>query len=223
MAGEAAKIRNRQAYEAPTVTIRTDRSRRQNTEAGLTSAQRAALTKEENRIRNYRTEHAVVIDEDGNVNPNGNPMVGNGTSSRVRIDSSKIPANSVVTHNHPSTGPGLAGQVGSAFSGQDIQTAANRNLREIRAVTPGYTYSAKRPANGWGFKGSDFNREYIRLYERYIQEDGAKITTMLRRNGGITRSDADTYNARLNTVTANRVMRELSAKYGFTYTRRRSS
>lgn len=148
---EAAKVR-RQAYVTPTTSVKTDRSKRSNTEAGLTAAQRVALAREENRIRNYKTERAVVVDDKGNVNPSGNPMVdsrGNevtsGSNNRVRLDSRKIPENSVLTHNHPTDNVGLAGRVGSAFSGNDIRTAVRRNLREVRAVTPNYVFPQRGP------------------------------------------------------------------------------
>lgn len=229
MAKESAKIR-REAYVAPRAGVRTDTARKRNTEAGLTEAQRKALGAQESRIRNFATERAVVVGEDGSVNPRGNPMIDSrgrevthGSSSRVRLEPGRIPENSVLTHNHPSDGIGLAGRVGSAFSGADIRTAANRNLREIRAVTPNYTYSAKRPAGGWKFSGSAFNAEYERLYRKYIREYGQKTSDMLKRHGGISRRDVDVYNNRLNVVVAHRVMKELSAKYGFSYTRRRSS
>lgn len=44
----------------------------------------------------------------------------------------------------------MAARIGNSFSLHDIEIAIKHNVREIRAVTPTYTYSISRPSRGWG-------------------------------------------------------------------------
>ena len=84
----------------------------------------------------------------------------------------------VATHNHPG---GLQfaentwGRIGNSFSMEDIGLAIVSNLAEIRAVTPVYTFSLKRPANGWGVSYSEFTKGYKRLEKSVIKEIGQLI------------------------------------------------
>ena len=233
---ESGRIR-REAYVAPYARIRTDADAKRNTEAGLTREQRTALDNWESRNRNYKTERAAVVDENGNVNPRGNIMVRrdrygrmveatSGSGSRVFINPARIPENSVLTHNHPSNNAGIAGRVGQAFSGADLRIAVVTNAKEIRAVTPNYVYSIKRPAKGWTFDRS-IEYEADRLFERHYNQYLSQTRTMARNNtkrgGTWTRDDEDVYRNRIMVTANDRMMQELARKYGFRYTRRRSS
>lgn len=83
---------------------------------------RVALKSIEDKIRNDSTETAVVYDKDGNELLNKNQ----GLPDRVDFttDETKLFADAIFTHNHPS---------GSTFSSADIQTAISTGLKEIRA------------------------------------------------------------------------------------------
>lgn len=58
-----------------------------------------------------------------------------------------------MTHNHP-RGWGYPekslARIGNSFSPADIYLAVTWDLAEMRAVTPNYTFSMKRPQSGWG-------------------------------------------------------------------------
>lgn len=227
------------AYVAPTVTVRTDRSGRTNTDAGLTQAQKTALAREEARINRIPVgrEETVVIDENGVVNPLGPPTLRSGTRRRgnktityAEFDMRRVPENSIMIHNHPGfkgSGNGLASRVGNTFTGQDLETAAAVNAKEIRAIARGYTYSIKRPAGGWP-SGYAMKRDLDTLSNRYLSEYQDAVKT--RRMFGIVsgRGDYhggdDTYsrnvNDRANVAARARAMREVAKKYGLKYTRK---
>lgn len=194
---------------------------RSNTEGGLTREQKATVLAAEARIRNFRTEHGVVVDRDGRE-----IYRTSGSSSRVYIPGAYLRPDSVFTHNHPlprDLTDNLAGRVGVPLSGQDIIVAARNNLAEVRAVTTSYTFSVRRPANGWGsIDLRAFAEDYARA-TRGIRESGERLASVYRRSGRISQSDANTINARANVAVQSSAMRELAKKYGFTYTRRRSA
>nr|WP_144266491.1 hypothetical protein [Paenibacillus curdlanolyticus] len=92
----------------------------------------------ENSIRYESKEHGQFFDSDGNSN--GVMIIGTENS----IDLSpyrKLGKNAVFTHNHPKN---------RTFSWQDLETAIEFDMAEIRAVSPnGATISMKRGAKGW--------------------------------------------------------------------------
>jgi hypothetical protein len=58
----------------------------------------------------------------------------------------------VFTHNHPAGwqyDDGNPRRKGTSFSEDDIITAAGLDMAEMRAVSPGYRHSIKRPPGGW--------------------------------------------------------------------------
>ena len=215
--------RARAQYQRPEERVKTDRSGKGQINAGLTPAQEKAVTDWENRNRNFKTEHTVVVDQNGRVNPNGPIQVGSGSSSRARVNPMALVENGVVTHNHPSNSVGIAGRVGVPLSGPDVRLAMKYNLSEIRAVTPNYTYSIRRPAGGWKGSYEAMNKEYNAIARREAMRMRDDTLRVLNANGGISRQDADVYNNRLNTLASHRALMELAKKYGFTYTRRRTS
>lgn len=67
-----------------------------------------------------------------------------GKGAQVVFDPKKIPANSILTHNHPrSLGTNGIRRIGNSFSSDDIRSAIKVNAKEMRAVTPTYTFSVK--------------------------------------------------------------------------------
>lgn len=144
-----------------TATVRVAYEVNHNTEAGMPGSQRDAVLAKEQRIRNNRDESTHVFDDSGNE-----VMTLQGRGNHVRVAKSKVEEtlrrmnDKVVTHNHPT--PYLTGvrSIGNSFSRPDIMTSINGNVREMRAVSPRYTYSFKRPAGGWGMSGNQASKLY---------------------------------------------------------------
>ena len=141
---------------------------------GLNKAERFTLNTIESRIRNNKTESAWFVDENGLIVGKAT----NGTETYVMIPKSQSKPNSIMTHNHPgvSLSDSMAGRIGRAFSSIDVNMAIEANLKEIRAVTPTYTYSLKRPKKGWGDKKeinkalTDMNVGYTMDREDYLMD-----------------------------------------------------
>jgi hypothetical protein len=104
----------------------------------------------ENSIRkNKNFETAVAFDQNGNIVIN---KPGAATSVSFTEEEALKLKDTVFTHNHPRSWAypeNTIGRIGSSFSSQDIYLAINRDLAEMRAVTPTYTFIMKRPKEGW--------------------------------------------------------------------------
>lgn len=216
----------RERYETPRVlSVSTDRRGLRNTEGGLTPAQRIAAAQVESQIRKRRTETARAITDDGRVI---NISVGSGSRSRAGVDRRLVPANSVLTHNHPHEldqpvirngrvigvtggGQGMGARIVSSLSGDDIRLAIMTNAKEVRAVTPTYTFSVRRPRGGWGNVDADsIMREWYSAARRFKAENQPYARSGREQLG------------RYNAVMSHAVTRDLAKKYGWTYTRRRA-
>ncbi|MFS0858163.1 hypothetical protein [Paenibacillus taichungensis] len=103
-----------------------------------------AVNKFEDQIRNKPLEHGQFFDKNGNLI--GETVVG--TEKSINISNHKdVAKDTVFTHNHPTNGP---------FSLEDIATAIDFNMAEIRAVSPnGTNLSMKRGAEGWKENAED--------------------------------------------------------------------
>lgn len=206
--------------------VKNDRSRERDTEAGMTKAQKEAVLKEENRIRKYKAEHASVVDENGVLNPLGDIQIRKGTSSKVAINTEKVPANSIIIHNHPTVreDTGIGQRVGISLSGADLRVAALTNAREVRAVTENYTYSVKRPSGGWGsLSPNRIKAEFNAISDRELSKYMALGIQQISRGQLNTSRSRSEFNGRVNALISHTAMKELAKKYGFTYTRRKSS
>lgn len=96
----------------------------------------------------------------------------------------------------------------------------------MRAVTKNYTFSVKRPKNGWGVSSlneikkiaseitrkhnSNFKKEYRRVMDRYY-------------NGGGTTEWMQQALDRADVAGVNKALRDVSKKYGWSYTRKKTS
>lgn len=117
--------------------------------------QSRALTKvvshvEKNIRMNKSFETGVVIDTDGTIliDKRGKSVSVGFNEDEVRQMKDKI-----MTHNHPrgwKASPNSMAHIGSSFSDNDLVSAVYADVLEVRAVTPLYTFSMKRPASGWG-------------------------------------------------------------------------
>lgn len=75
-----------------------------------------------------------------------------GKGAKVSVgNAGGFPKDSIVTHNHPrAIGRKGIAAIGNSFSLADLTSAVYYDIAEIRAVTPTYTFSMRRPEGGWG-------------------------------------------------------------------------
>ena len=165
----------------------------------------------ENNIRkNKRFETAVVFNDKGDIviDKRGKATSVGFTPKEVEIMKDKI-----ITHNHP-IGWGYKEKdwrrIGNSFSKADLSLAITADVAEIRAVTPNYTFSLKRPPQGWGIDMHDFNKLYTETYNRIYTENNKLVY-----NGIITPVQAET-------VHYHSLNKEIAKKLGWIYEKRRT-
>lgn len=135
-----------------------------------------------------------------------------GKGAQVVFDPKKIPANSILTHNHPrSLGESGIRRIGNSFSSDDIRSAIRVNAKEMRAVTPTYTFSVKRPKGGWGVSAdvaskafADANRTVSKQGHSYLIKTGWNESNI----------------ARAEVTHFHKVMKILAKKYGWDYSKK---
>lgn len=143
-----------------------------------------AVSDVESNIRQNKShETGVLFNKDGNI------MIdkrGGSRSVQFTKDECLLMNDGIFTHNHP----GAWGysendimRIGNSFSIQDIALAVGNNLAEMRAVTPNYTFSMKRPDGGWGISVEELMKLYndenrnLRLeFTRRINKDTLTIS-----------------------------------------------
>ena len=178
------------------------------TEQGQSPFLSASLLSRESEIRSKSDELAYVYDSDGNEIIH---FQGNG--GEVYIDKSKVPENAIITHNHPySLGETGILAIGHSFSVDDIRQAVETNASEIRAVTPTYTYSLKRPAGGWGMTPTQAVRRFNKIYR-------SKVDELIKYRDN--HDDETLAVNRANTVADHAVVREFAKNYGLQYSKKR--
>lgn len=181
---------------------------RRATEQGYTQKMVRNVVGFENQIRRNKDESLHFFNSKGDRLLD---IQGKGASVDWGPHKDKIPKNAIITHNHP-RGLGKKGvaAIGSSFSQQDILTAIKNDAREIRAVTPTYTFSMKRPKGGWGLTPKEFLDSFAKVH--YKQGDYGK-DYLNKTNWGDVNVD------RANITHFHFVMRTLAKKHGWTYTK----
>lgn len=179
--------------------------------SGLTKAQKAAVERFENKHRDYKTERVTAIDTNGRIVAQSTK----GTRNQTRIPG-YIPENCVITHNHPSAANGKSTAMGGSISGQDLGTSIYRNAAEIRAVSGQYTYSVRRPRNGWNADPVQVVNRWRSSYNRHIKD-----LTEYMNSGKDFNTRVERYR-RLNTLASHMATRDIAKKYGMEYTRKRT-
>ena len=96
-----------------------------------------SLAAREGAIRGNNFETLYALDANGNEIFK---KIGNSHEVSYGMDGYKT-KDAIVTHNHPG---------GSSFSHQDVAGMVYYNQKEMRATGKEYTFSLKRPENGWG-------------------------------------------------------------------------
>lgn len=118
---------------------------------GKNKALTKAVADVEKDIRmNQSFETGVVFDTDGTI-----VIDKRGQAYRVSFSDDEViqMKDKIMTHNHPrgwKIKPNHITHIGSSFSDSDLVSAVHADVLEVRAVTPVYTFSMKRPAGGWG-------------------------------------------------------------------------
>jgi len=143
-----------------------------------------AVSDVESNIRQNKShETDVLFNKDGNIVIDKR---GGSRSVQFTKDECLLMNDGIFTHNHP----GAWGysendimRIGNSFSIQDIALAVGNNLAEMRAVTPNYTFSMKRPDGGWGISVEELMKLYndenrnLRLeFTRRINKDTLTIS-----------------------------------------------
>ena len=184
----------------------TDLSRGR-TEEGYTKQMVENILFAEAGIRFNRDETAFVFDSAGNF-----LLQFDGKGASVTLGNN-IPKNSIITHNHP-TSIGKTGfrAIGNSFSQNDILTAVQLDAKEMRAVTPTYTFSIKRPEKGWNVSITNLKRalreaddQTFRKFNNYVYKMGHSAESI----------------ERATVLHAHNMMKIISKKYGWDYTKKK--
>lgn len=172
-----------------------------------TSGLVVSLREEENSIRNNTYETGVVLDSDGKV-----LLKKKGDDGQVTFTGREISLmkDKILTHNHPS-GNKDRYSIGHAFSGDDYAASVECNLKELRAVTKGYTFSMKRPKRGWGATPSEVKQAHTKIWTEHVKEAGRYVRNY--------KGDRKTAMARADIVISHRVAKDMAKKFGWVYTR----
>jgi hypothetical protein len=227
--------------DAPSMKHGGERSDRR-INAGHNRAENVTLARIEN-INKRGTngnENIMIVDSHGKVtfDSSKNPHF---RHTRTSVNADQIgqqqlaaaAKDSIVTHSHPNRPrQGLAGAIGNTLSSADILSATRWNAKEIRATTPTYTYSMKRPKGGWGasseqirtaigstgkfFYGAD-GKFHQRGGSGIHGEMGRKMVDYVNKHG-----TSDAMQTRMNTVYQHQAMKEIAKRFGWNYTRKKN-
>lgn len=176
------------------------------TEKGYTKKMVKNILSVEQKYRNNKDETAHFFNEKGDLVTS---VAGKG--AQVKFDTKIVPANSIITHNHPrSIGAEGIYRIGNSFSTADVATAVDVNAKEIRAVTPTYTFSLKRPKGGWGVTAKEVEKT-INAISDDVFDQNMKYISKTRT------SEAQD---RATVAHSHQVMKRVAKKYGWDYTKK---
>jgi len=168
---------------------------------GMSAGLAKALTERESLIRkNDDYEMGTVYDEQGNIVFNND----RGASGSVYLGTDY--KDKIVTHSHPMHG--VPNPFGQSLSGGDIEGAMRFDAKEFRAVTRNYTYSMKRPAQGWG--NPDKMASEWKKVSRVVNKRDNKFLESYK-------GDKAAENRRLGYTRAHRINKEFARKFGIEY------
>lgn len=177
------------------------------TEKGYTAKMVKNIVGMEQKYRRNKDETLHVFNSKGDIVSS----IG-GKGAQVRFDPKKIPANSILTHNHPrSLGTNGIRRIGNSFSSDDIRSAIKVNAKEMRAVTPTYTFSVKRPKGGWGVSENEVAMAYANANNRVTKQ---RDDYLIKTGWG----QSQIYRA--NVTHSHKVMKILAKKYGWDYSKK---
>lgn len=177
------------------------------TEKGYTAKMVRNIVGIEQKYRRNKDETLHVFTDKGDLVTS----IG-GQGAEVKYNRRAIPPDSILTHNHPrSIGKNGIERIGHSFSKADLRTAVDLNAKEMRAVTPTYTFSVKRPKGGWGVSTRELVKTYGKIYKVVHRSVLAYVKERNRSPSSI---------ARVEVTTHHRVMKILAKKYGWDYSKK---
>lgn len=167
-----------------------------------------AVSDVESNIRQNKShETGVLFNKDGNIVIDKR---GGSRSVQFTKDECLLMNDGIFTHNHPGAwrySENDIMRIGNSFSIQDIALAVGNNLAEMRAVTPNYTFSMKRPDGGWGISV----KELMKLYNDENRNLRLEVTRRINK---------DTLTISQASVTHFHILwKRLSKKLGFDYSK----
>jgi len=175
------------------------------TENGYSASLKRAILSYENRQRQEENEAMAFYDDAGNqLNRK------QGKRDRVSLRDSDVPGeNLIMTHNHPSalSERGYM-RIGNSFSAEDAVLAVKFNAKEIRAVTPTYTFSIKRNGDKWGVTQAAVRRAYKKAADE-VTVNGQTYYDLMRGSQTAYNRYAVTFFHKINKLVAD----ELGWKY----------
>lgn len=167
-----------------------------------------AVSDVESNIRQNKShETGVLFNKDGNIVIDKR---GGSRSVQFTKDECLLMNDGIFTHNHPGAwgySENDIRRIGNSFSIQDIALAVGNNLAEMRAVTPNYTFSMKRPDGGWGISV----KELMKLYNDENRNLQLEFTRRINK-GTLTISQASATHFHI-------LWKRLSKKLGFDYSK----
>lgn len=176
------------------------------TEKGYTAKMARNITGVEAKIRTEKDEQLHIFDFKGN-----RVKVIQGKGARVSLRGHKIPENSILTHNHPrALGKSGIEAIGNSFSANDIAIAINNNAAEIRAVTPTYTFSIKRPKGGWGIGVKELAKAYNEADAKRKKDVWSYVGKKKRTVEAVNRANVTYFHT---------IWKDLAKKYGWKYSK----
>ena len=166
-----------------------------------------ALKVEESKIRNNNYETGIILGSNGKVLLR---KKGDGSQVSFTNEEMALMKDKVFTHNHPS-GNTDRYSIGHAFSGNDYAAGVEADVKELRAVTKGYTFSMKRPKNGWGATPSEIKQAYNRIWMEHAKDAGRYMRNY--------KGDKKTASARADILIAHKTAKDMAKKFGRIYNR----
>ena len=168
MAAEVTSARERSLTATGNAERRSTKTVGGVTEAGYSQALKRSILSYEHTQRQQENEAMAFYDDDGNQLQRIQ-----GKSDHVSIRKDQVPAeNLIMTHNHPAAlGRTSYRSIGNSFTPDDMVMAVKFKAKEMRAVTPNYTFSFKRPQGGWNAKQIEVRRAYERAMAK-VRADG---------------------------------------------------
>lgn len=206
---------------------KTDRSYLHDTESGMNRQEAFKVSQLEAKIRNRKTEKGYVVGSNGEIIAES--VSGNASSARFLTRDLAKTKDAILTHNHPTEGANsglhgtMAGRIGVPFSPQDIRNAVKYDQKEVRAVTPTYTYSIRRPKGGWGDKQKIFSElnALDATYSGKMNVYAFRTAANAKRQGNLTRQRAQEISDRANVGIQFSAIKKFAKDNGITFTRRK--
>ena len=159
---------------------------------------------------NKRYETGVCVDLKGNVIIDKR---GGYQSITFTAEECAMMKDCIFTHNHPSGWSYPENdicRIGNSFSWQDMALCVYHDLIEIRAVTPNYTFSMKRPSGGWNVTPGEIQKDFDAVSNELHKEFTRRIN-----NGTLTIGQTTATHLHI-------LWKQLAKKYGWEYKKQKT-